>query len=85
MNMLLIACIVYLILGAVWFFISDMRINSPGIISKIPRLITFFAIWPFIVLVRVERAYRIGKFLKPHSKWHLIVKNKVVRTEDKEE
>jgi lysozyme len=76
--------IVYILLGLVWFFVSGLRINAKGILLKIPKLILFFFIWPLVVLVRIERAFRIGKFLKPHSKWHLITRNKVVVKEKKE-
>lgn len=76
--------IVYILLGIVWFFVSGLRINAKGILLKIPKLILFFFVWPLVVLVRIEKAYRIGKFLKPHSKWHLITRNKVVVKEKKD-
>jgi lysozyme len=84
MSTFLVYILIYCLLGLVWFFVSGLRINAKGILFKIPKLILFFFIWPLVVLVRIERAYRIGKFLKPHSKWHLITRNKVVVKEKKE-
>ena len=76
--------IIYILMGLVWFFVSGLRINASSILLKIPKLIVYFFIWPLVVLVRIERAYRIGKFLKPHSKWKFITRNKVVVKEKKE-
>lgn len=83
MNSEIVVIVVYSILGMVWFKISGLAVNGHEFFRKLPKLILFLLIWPLTVLIRVERAYRIGRFLKPHSKWNLIVKNKVVLKDEK--
>lgn len=83
MNSEMSAIVVYAILGLVWFKISGLEVKGLDILRKLPKLILFLFIWPLTVIVRIERAYRIGRFLKPHSKWNLIVKNKVVLKDEK--
>lgn len=70
--------IIYVSLGLIWLYISEIKLGSNHG-WKLFKLIVFLVIWPLFLFVRIERAYHIGKYLKPHSKWHLIVKNKVVR------
>ncbi|HAB90669.1 MAG TPA: hypothetical protein DCF84_09055 [Bacteroidetes bacterium] len=70
----------YVVLGIIWIIISELTIQSDSLLKY--SLCLLF--WPLLLFVRLERAIRIGKHLKPHSKWQLIVKNKVVTKEDNE-
>ena len=73
--------IIYAGFGLIWLYISETKLKAKYLSLSLFKLILFLVMWPLFLLIRVERAHRIGKFLKPHSKWHLIVKNKVVTKE----
>jgi len=53
-------------------------IKSRRLFGKVTFGLLFVILWPLMLLLRIEKANRVGKYLKPHSKWQLIVKNKVV-------
>ena len=74
----------YAALGILWIIISELTIQSDNILITLLKYSLCLLFWPLLLFVRVERAMRVGKYLKPHSKWQLIVKNKVVTKEDEE-
>ena len=72
----------YAALGILWIIISELTIQSDNILNTLLKYSLCLLFWPLLLFVRVERGMRVGKYLKPHSKWQLIVKNKVVTKED---
>ena len=74
----------YAALGILWIIISELTIQSDNLLTTLLKNSLCLLFWPLLLFVRVERAMKIGKHLKPHSKWQLIVKNKVVTKEDEE-
>ena len=81
--MVIIVLSTYAALGIIWIIISELTIQSDNLFTTLFKYSLCLLFWPLLLFVRVERAIRIGKYLKPHSKWQLIVKNKVVTKEDK--
>ena len=72
----------YAALGILWIIISELTIQSDNILTTLLKYSLCLLFWPLLLFVRVERTMRVGKHLKPHLKWQLIVKNKVVTKED---
>jgi hypothetical protein len=71
-------------IGFIWLYLTESYINSTKNMATLFKLILIIILWPLSLIIRIERANRIGKFLKPHSKWQLILKNKVINKFDKE-
>ena len=74
----LVVITLYASMGFIWLWLSGTSIKSQRLFVKIAFGLLFVILWPLMLLMRIEKANRVGKYLKPHSKWQLIVKNKVV-------
>jgi len=75
----------YVLFGLIWFRLSGTSMMSIRLFGKLAFGLLFILLWPLMLLLRIERANRIGKYLKPHSKWQLIVKNKVILSEKEDQ
>ena len=74
----LVVVLFYAFMGLVWLWLSGTSIKSQRLFGKVAFGFLFVILWPLMLLLRIEKANRVGKYLKPHSKWQLIVKNKVI-------
>ena len=78
----LVVISLYASMGFFWLWLSGTSIKSQRLFGKVVFGFLFVLLWPLMLLMRIEKANRVGKYLKPHSKWQLIVKNKVVLRDD---
>ena len=74
----LVVILFYAFIGLVWLWLSGTSIKSQRLFGKVAFGLLFVILWPLMLLLRIEKANRVGKYLKPHSRWQLIVKNKVI-------
>ncbi|NBU52474.1 MAG: hypothetical protein EBS24_07620 [Chitinophagia bacterium] len=75
--MMLLYFLLYCVPGLLWVLAAHLFIKKGGDEKASLKVIGTSILWPILLVYRVHRARKIGRFLKPHSRLRLIFFNEV--------